>query len=282
MKKQILSILKSANFSDDFINYVKKEFPIDYKKQFENPYEEKIDKNPLLNLNAKERLFESLAQLLDLQAYYEKRAIDLKHMYNSIYDLSYRLERYFNEFGLYGLSDRDLRWLIPLFKAEIFDLGSLRFQRFRFSNSEIEREGYDFMPLDDKWKKRFPEGTPVITIHILKDTDLSKDKITQSLDLAKEFFAKYFSEHDYEVFVCRTWLIYPKTRDILSEDSNIAEFSKLFEIIATNQNTKQALDRIYGTSDLTLIEKMDKNSSLQKTAYKHLDKLGVAAGIIYK
>ncbi len=282
MKKQIINILKSANFTDGFIDYVDKEFSNDYKKQFENPYDNEIDSNPLLNLNAEDRLFESLAQLLDLQAYYEKRAIDLVHMYNSIYDLSYRLERYFNEFGIYGLSDRDLRWLAPLFKAEIFDLGSLRFQKSWFSNSEIERESYDFMPLNDKWKKRFPEGTPVITIHILKNTDLSKDKINQSLEMARNFFAKYFSDHDYEVFVCRTWLIYPKTRDILNKKSNIVAFSKLFEIIAINQNTKQALDRIYGTSDLTLIEKLDKNSSLEKKAYKNLDNLGVAAGIIYK
>lgn len=282
MKTEIIEILEKANFTEDFITYINKEFPSDYKSKFIKPYHNKIEENPLLDLSPKDRLFESLTELINLKAYYIDKTIPLDHLYNSIYDLSYRLERYYNNNGLYGLSSRDLRWLIPLFKAEIFDLGSLRFQRYWFSNKEIERESYDYMPLADKWKKRFPEGTPVITIHILKDTDLSKDKIDDAMQMARKFFADYFSEHDYEVFVCRTWLIYPDTRDILSEDSNIAAFSRRFEIIAKNQNTKQALDRIYGTSNLDKIEKMKKNSSLEEIAYKNLDKLGVAAGIIYK
>lgn len=282
VKNKVIDILKNSEFSEDFITYVKNNFNPTYKVKFKDPYHREVEKNPLLDLMPQERLIESLAQLLYLKKYYVDKNIPLTYFYNSIYDLSYRLERYYKNEGIYGLSDRDLRWLIPLYKAEIFDLGSLRFQRFWFSNAEIERQGYDFMPLSDQWKKRLPEKTPVITIHILKDTDLSPDKIDESLDLARCFFKKYFSEHTYNVFVCRTWLLYPLTRDILAKDSNISAFSKRFEIIAKNQNTKQALDRIYGCSDLELIKKMDKHSSLEKTAYKNLDKLGVAAGIIYK
>ncbi len=282
MKSDIIEILRQANFSAKFIDYAGKEFPEDYPKKFKQPYHKEVEDNPLLDLSPTERLFSSLVELLDLKDNYLNRGIPLKYLYESIYDLSFRLERYYGNNGIYGLSERDLRWLVPLFKAEIFDLGSLRFQRSWFSFKEIERDGYDFMPLSDKWKRRFPEGTPVITIHILKDTDLSRDRIDEAFALARDFFESYFSEHEYEVFVCRTWLLYPKTRDILSEDSNIASFSKRFNVIATNQNTKQALDRIYGTSDMEEIEAMEKTSSLEEVAFKNLDKLGVAAGIVYK
>ncbi len=282
LKNEIIDILKNADFTQEFITYVENNFKEDYQVKFNKPYDKEVEANPLLALSAQKRLIESLAQLISLKKYYLDREIPLHYFYESIYDLSYRLERYYKNEAVYGLSDRDLRWLVPLFKAEIFDLGSLRYQRFYFSNKEIERQTYDFMPLSDKWKAKFPEGTPVITIHILKDTNLAPDKIDESLELARCFFKKYFPEHNYEVFVCRTWLLYPPTRDILDADSNISAFSKRFEIIADNQNTKQALDRIYGTSDLEVIEKMEKVSSLEKTAYKNLDKLGVAAGIIYK
>jgi hypothetical protein len=53
-------------------------------------------------------------------------------------------------------------------------------------------------------------------------------------------------------------------------------------VIASHQNTKQALDRIYGTNDLKEIASMEKDSSLARVAWRNLDKLGVAAGIIYK
>lgn len=282
MKKRIIDILKQADFSKDFISYIDQQFPTAYQKQFQQPYHVDYLENPILNLVPEEVIFESLAQLLDLKDFYENKGIALFYFYKSIYDLSFRLERYHTTHGVYGLTETDIRWLSPLYKGEFFDLGSLRYQITHFSNAEIERETYQYMPLPEKWKQRFPEGTPIIMIHILKDTDFKPEKIDESLQIARDFFQKYFQEHHYEIFLCRTWLIYGPTRDILSPDSNIASFSKRFEIIAENQNTKQALDRIYGTNDLAEIEKMAKKSSLEKTAYQHLDKLGVAAGIIYK
>lgn len=282
MKKRILAILKQANFSTDFISYIDHEFPSTYQKKFLQPFHLDYQKNPINTLEGEEVIFEALAQLLDLKFFYDEKGIDRHYFYSSIYDLSYRLERYKKNHGVYGLSDRDIRWLSPLYKGEIFDLGSLRYQITYFSNEEIERQTYQYMPLPEKWKERFPEGTPIVMIHILKNTDFRPKKIDASLKIARDFFQLYFPAHDFEIFLCRTWLIYGPTRDILSANSNIASFSKRFEIIAQNRNTKQALDRIYGTNDLAEIEKMEKTSSLEKIAYKNLDKLGVAAGIINK
>jgi hypothetical protein len=162
----------------------------------------------------------------------------------------------------------------------MFDLGSLRFQKFHFSYAEIERDDYDYMPLSDEMKQRFPEGKPVINVHITTDADLRPKKIDESFQQAHKFFTTYFPEHKYSVFTCRTWMLYTPTQEILPPDSNITAFANRFEIIATNQNTKQALDRIYKTSDLEEIEKLEKTSSLAEVAYKNLDKLGVAAGVI--
>lgn len=282
MKNEIINILGKSKFSDDFTYYIQKVFPNDYQKKFEQPFHQVFSENDLLSLDAKERIIESLAQLVELKEFYTNKAIPLFHFYKSIYDLNYRIERYYKNEGHYGLTDSDLKWLSPLYKADIFDLGSLRFQISGFSYQEIERQSYQYMPLAQKWKERFPEGTPIITIHILKNTDFRPEELDESLSIARKFFAKHFPEHHYEVFLCRTWLLYGPTRDILGSDSNIASFSKRFQIIAENQNTKQALDRIYGTNDLDLIEKTDKVSSLAKKAYKALDKLGVAAGIIQK
>lgn len=281
-KSSLINILKQSKFSSEFISYTNDSLPSDYKKMFRNPFEEDYLDNPMMNLDPKQRLNEALTQLICLKNYYINNDISLSYFYDSIYDLSYRLERYYKNHGIYGLSDHDVRWLTPLFRANIFDLGSLRFEISGFSNQEIERSGYQCMPLSQKWKSQFPEGTPIITIHILKDTDFRPEKLDESFRIAVAFFGKHFPNHNYNVFVCRTWLLYGPTGYLLGKDSNIVSFSKRFEIIAENNNTKQALDRIYGTSDIDLIESMDKHSSLAKTAYKHLNKLGVAAGIIYK
>lgn len=282
MKKDIIKILKKADFEKEFIKYVEREFSDIYKKRFKRPYEKDFKDNILLGLNAKDRLTESLVDLIPLKDYYKKKKIPLIYFYKSIGDLSYRVERFYKEKGVYGLSDWDIKWLSNLYRGKIFDIGSLRYEISKFSFKEIEREGYQYMELYKKYKDKFQEGEKIITIHILNDSDFSPKNIDESFMMAREFFGKYFKDHDYKFFICRTWLLYQPMWDILSKESNIKSFSKRFKIIGENQNSKQALDRIYGTSSLKEIKNMDKKTSLEKKAYKNQDKLGVAAGIIYK
>lgn len=282
MKNDLLNTLEKAKFSDDFLSYFQQNFPTEYQLKFDHPFHQDFEQNPLLLLSPTNRVFESIAQLTVLKEFYEMKGIASHHFYNSISDLKYRIDRFYKNNGQYDLMDRDIKWLSPLYRAEIFDLGSLRFQISNFSYQEIERQTYQYMPLAEKWKEKFPEGTPIITVHIAKDTDFRSEKIDESFTLARKFFTNYFSEHVYDFFVCRTWLLYRPLENLLDPESNILSFSKRFQIIAQNKNQKQALDRIYGTSDLEEIAQIPKNSSLARKAYKNLDLLGVAAGIIPK
>lgn len=280
MKHKIIEILTKAEFNRNFVEYIKREFPQDFTPLIEHPYQYDFPDNPLVDLSLKDRLFTLLYELIPLKEYFEKREIPSTILYDSIQDLNFRINRYYDSQNEYGMSERDALWLRFIYKGEMFDLGSLRFQKFHFSNAEIERTDYDYMPLSDKMKQRFPEGMPIINVHITTDADLRPDKIDASFQLAHEFFTTYFPEHNYTAFTCRTWMIYPPTQELLPPDSNITSFANRFEIFATNQNAKQALDRIYETSDMEEIEAMEKTSSLAEVAYKNLDKLGVAAGVI--
>ena len=280
MKTEITEILTKAHFSKGFIEYIETEFPEDYIPLIDQPYQYEFPDNPLVDLSVKERLFLSVYELITLKAFFDNKEIPNHLFYDSIHDLSYRIERYNSTYGEYGLSSRDALWLRFMYKGEMFDLGSLRFQKFHFSYPEIERQDYDYMPLSDEMKDRFPEGEPIINVHIMKDADLSPTKLDESFELAHKFFTTYFPEHKYTAFTCRTWMLYPPTQEILPPDSNITAFANRFEIIATNKNSKQALDRIYETSNMEEIKAMEKISSLAEVAYKNLDKLGVAAGVI--
>lgn len=280
IKDKIVEIITKAEFNRDFVHYIKNEFPKKFAPIIETPYQHEFPDNPLVDLSVKDRLFTLLYELIPLQEVFNSKSIPNTVFYNSIQDLDFRINRYYTQHKEYGLSARDALWLRFIYKFEIFDLGSLRFQKFHFSYSEIERADYDYMPLSDKMKKRFPEGEPIINVHITTDADLRPEKIKKSFQMAHHFFTTYFTEHHYTVFTCRTWMLYRPTLELLPPDSNITAFANLFEIIATNQNSKQALDRIYLTSDLDEIAQQEKQTSLAKIAYKNLDKLGVAAGVI--
>ncbi len=282
MKHKIVEIITKANFNRDFVEYIIKEFPQHFIPLIEQPYRYDFPNNPLVDLSVKDRLFTLLYELIPLKEVYKNKGIPNSVFFKSIEDLDFRINRYFGFHNEYGLSERDALWLRFIYKFEIFDLGSLRFQKFHFSYTEIERDDYDYMPLSDEMKQRFPEGEPIINVHITTDADLRPEKVEESFQLAHKFFTTHFPNHKYTVFTCRTWMLYRPTQAILPPDSNITAFANRFEIIATNQNTKQALDRIYETSDLEEIKKMKKTSSLAEVAYKNLDKLGVAAGVIQR
>lgn len=280
MKRKIVEIITKANFDSDFVTYTKAQFPEGFAPSIEQPYQYDFPDNPLLDLPLKERLFTLLYELIPLKKHFDSKNIPTNIFYESIQDLNFRTNRYYHAHNEYGVSLRDVLWLRFIYKGEMFDLGSLRFQKFHFSFAEIERADYDYMPLSDEMKQRFPEGLPIINVHITTDADLRPEKIEESLQQAHKFFTTYLPEHKYTMFTCRTWMLYTPTQEILPLDSNITAFANRFEIIATNQNTKQALDRIYETSDMENIEALEKTSSLAEVAYKNLDKLGVAAGVI--
>ena len=280
MKKKIIEIVTNARFNNKFVEYIRSEFPEDFAPLIAEPYQYDFPDNPLLDLSNRDRLFTLLYELIPLKSFFDSKNIPNNIFYDSLDDLNFRINRYYDTNDEYGVSERDVLWLRFIYKGEIFDLGSLRFQKFHFSYAEIERAGYDYMPLSDYMKKRFPEGEPIINVHIQTNADLQPEKIEESFEMAHDFFTTYFPEHKYTFFTCRTWMLYPPTQDILPTNSNITAFANRFDIIATNQNAKQALDRIYGTSDIAVIKAMDKPSSLAKMAYKNLEKLGVAAGVI--
>ena len=280
MKKKIIEIVTNARFNNKFVEYIRSEFPEDFAPLIAEPYQYDFPDNPLLDLSNRDRLFTLLYELIPLKSFFDSKNIPNNIFYDSLDDLNFRINRYYDTNDEYGVSERDALWLRFIYKGEIFDLGSLRFQKFHFSYAEIERAGYDYMPLSDYMKKRFPEGEPIINVHIQTNADLQPEKIEESFEMAHDFFTTYFPEHKYTFFTCRTWMLYPPTQEILPTNSNITAFANRFDIIATNQNAKQALDRIYGTSDMAVIKAMDKPSSLAKMAYKNLEKLGVAAGVI--
>ncbi len=227
-----------------------------------------------------QRLKELDEHLSQMKQRYQKRGIPLSYYKDSIRDVQFRLDRYEKQHGIKGLSEWDLFWLKDVFEAKFFDIGVLRFQIFMMDHALIERSDYDYMPLSTNLKQRFPEGQYYINIHIVQGADLDPKKVMSSLDEARHFFKTYFSDYDFEYFLCRTWLLDESLELILSPESKILKFRGQFEILTRNFHKGHPLLRIYGTDDLDVISQMEFTTSLQKQAYRHADALGVSWGCI--
>ena len=107
-----------------------------------------------------------------------------------------------------------LNWLSRHLNARLFKLGRLQFC-IGDAEADIEKFGVK-------------AGDPVIEMHIQGEGRLDIDECKKSIEMAKEFFKKYFPSYNYEVFTCHSWLIDEDLKEYLPEDSNIIRFGDMF------------------------------------------------------
>ena len=116
----------------------------------------------------------------------------------------------FNGYLCYG----EMSWIALHLKCKLYKLGRLQFA------------------MDDTWwevkELGIKEKDPVLGVHIPRDGSLARDKVVASLKLANEFFPKFFPEHKYRYFCCKSWLLDDTLKKILPPDSGIVTFGDMF------------------------------------------------------
>ena len=233
---------------------------------------------PVRRYHPQTRLFCALLRAAALYPYYEKKGISYEVFCNTMGDITLRAVIYKEASGVYGLTAVDAIWMRHHLAGKLFRLGQLQFQLFEIPPYELlEEEGY--MTFSEEAKHRFPTGKPVLNVHIPAHTVLTPEECDRSFALAESFFPRFFPEHDAKAYLCFSWLLYPRMRALLAEDSNIARFAGRFSIIGESGDCTEALCRIYGKRYRRKAD-YPRNTALQKTARDHLSCLGEACGII--
>lgn len=274
VREEILNIIDRLKIDYDFLDYAS---TLRLERTIMNPFVEGFS---FVDLDDEEKLRIALVELETLKVFYEKRHISDDILMATLSDLKFRIERYYELNGSFGLSAHDMKWLGYIYRYETFQLHNLKFRKYPLTFEEIERSGRDFLLLSDAVKKTYYDGLHVVYVHISAHADLSEESVTESFALAESFFSNHFSEYEFDYYICRTWMLYPGLIDLMGEDSNIIKFQKRFEIIGTHDVADQTLSRVYNTINTKEIQAMPKTTSLMKTAYLNMDKLGVGVGVI--
>lgn len=129
------------------------------------------------------------------------------------------------------------------------------------------------------------KGKKEISVHIPSDAKMADADIDASIKAAQEFFAKYYPEYSDCDYVCDSWLLSPKLKELLSEESNIIRFQNRFEITEENKEAKDIFEWLFKTSEDADIETLPEDTSLQRKAKALLlkgDNIGIAVGIMKK
>ena len=198
-----------------------------------------------------------------LRRYYREAHISDSIFLDSMLDLRYKLDECLCVYGIAG--SFVAKWFAGFFKLERFALGRLQFEIIPFG-AEYDIAGIHLTP-----------ETKVINVHIPRTGErLDHGRVLASYAMARDFYRPMLG--DNVAFVCTSWLLFPRHREILNDGSNLLLFMNDYEIISSGEyngygEVWRLFDRMYDGD----VDHLPMDSSLRR-AYAELIRNGEKTG----
>lgn len=268
-KEIFLKIYSDERLADKIENYIKKhEAKIKFCLYFcrKNRWEPFLKQKPICKLAL---VYAFLPTVWDR---YKEKNISEKIFWDTMSDIKIWIDDHRARTGEDGLYE--LHWIMHHMNLNIFKLGRLQYQKlFWFFKTPYDKNGV-----------KISFGDKIINMHIPRGEKLDIKECRESLQIAKEFFAKYFPEYPDNKFMCHSWLLYPHNKDFMPEGSNILNFAKMFDIVEEKETPQQTYLWLYGvklknpdlmknkkeTGNYGFIDILPQKTSLQKSTVEYI------------
>ncbi len=203
---------------------------------------------------------------------YKKKGISEEIYWNGIDDFRCKLLECIECEGVHGTFVAD--WNDGFFAMNRFALGRFQFEYDTFGDSFTTSAGV-----------KIKKGQRCINFHIPSSgIPLTDDVRFDAYKRAYEFFSDVRTKQGYLILRCSSWLLFPKHREFLPENSNILRFMDDFEIYDYEEKDGFHDDwRIWGHYSDVPLEERPADTGL-RAAYKKWmmagNKTGYGRGVI--
>ena len=192
--------------------------------------------------------------IVDAKAQYDMQGIPEIYFWDSMKDIAIWCDDYLTKHGVPGF--REWEWVGRSLRLEVIRIGRLQFEPIVLSQ-EVSLNS-----------KTYPAGTPMLDVHIPAGEPLNAEDALASMNRAPEFFRTYFNKV-FSLLHCHSWLLSPDLKKLLSAHSRIIQFQNLFTVYKTDNEERQAEERVFGfLSDDP--NKYPESTSLQKAVKQYL------------
>ena len=193
-----------------------------------------------------------------LKQYYIDAGLDLEIYKTSLLDLRYKIYECHGMYGIWGAFVA--HWFPGFFYLDRFGFGKLEFEIIKF-NDEYEKNGV-----------KLTKDSRVINVHIPRTGGrLDEESRKRSYAMAAEFFAPRLGGEPI-VFVCSSWLLFPKHYEIMKPDSNLYAFMKDYDVFKSGYyDSYKETWRLFLTPYTDDHSKLPNNTSLCREYIKLLD-----------
>lgn len=202
-----------------------------------------------------------------LKEYYQEDGLSEEMWFTAMCDLKYKLIECHEIYGIWGTFVA--AWFSRFFYVTRFGFGKLQFETVTFEK-QYEKDGVVLEP-----------GSTVINVHIPRTGGkLDRESKDDSYRQAAEFYQKLFDKNP-PVFVCHSWLLFPRNKEVLSPDSNLYAFISDFDIIEQKEYEDYSqVWRLFDKEYQGDVEALPQNTSLRR-AYADWIRKGERTGCGY-
>lgn len=210
-------------------------------------------------------LFACLSETL--HRYYRDEGIEETVWHASMCDLKWKLDECRCVYGIWGT-------FVPTWYDGFFDMTRFGFLKLQF----------EIRPFGSHYEKKGILLTPesrVLNTHIPRTGQrLDPADVQKSYEHGGRFFRERFGV-DPVVFVCDSWLLYPRNREVLSPDSNLYAFLSGFDIIRSREfSDYREVWRLFDRNYEGDVEKLPQDTSFRR-AYAEWIRKGERTGAAY-
>lgn len=186
-----------------------------------------------------------------LKRYYQEAGVDEEVWFVSMCDLKWKMIECREVYGIWGTFVAD--WFPPFFAMKRFGFGKLQFEIKAFGR-EYQRDGITLHP-----------DSRVINVHIPRTgAKLDRESMRKSYEMASVFFRDTFKDGPV-VFVCHSWLLYPRNKEVLSERSNLYAFISDFDVFEQGEYENYKLVwRLFDVQYDGNVDHLPQDSSLRR------------------
>ena len=144
-----------------------------------------------------------------------------------------------------GIRISQMLWGAYFVNIRIIEVGRLQYELVKYN------------PMNENEKKN------CIKIHIPSGSKLESSKVIESLEQSVDKIKQYFGLEKPEYF-CNSWLLSKQVRQIVDDNSNIAKFYNLFDVIEQDDGIEDILNFVFDLNECDNFYQLPEETSLQK------------------
>lgn len=137
-----------------------------------------------------------------------------------------------------------------------------------------------------EWKVMYKPGDNLISVHIPGKAPFDREIVANSIEKGRQFFKNLYPEKNLRGFMCISWMLAPKLKEILKPTSNIIAFQDIYTKFPYVSEGLDVFHFVFGKSVTSLkdadLDALPENTSLErnlKNMYKNGEVIYETGGI---